>query len=675
MDQLDLEYHYEGGFSLNKEELQIYSEQVKNGAYQIIICFGLSTLDFVEKNFAPLPPQTTMIVCNVPSPLAERLPTRKNVIGVIQKLDVARDFYLINKLFPAKRKVILLTAWDENGRCFQEEARKAIKAYPSLELNVIDNKTVSTKEMLQQVASADSDTVVLFQGWYNKSAVNAASLQHLLNSLGNKLNVPLFVTHCTMVRAGTVGGDVECGAAQGAAVADKVRRLLDGEKADVIPRQTLPDKIILNDAMLKFYQIPEEYIPAGVEIIGRGPGIWAFYEKEIIIGGVVFVLLLSGAAVLLIWSMRYRMVLSLATRVVRESPIHILIIDEQEKIYSCFLRNKIISPEENLKDVHLENYDQMHKIIQDTLLHGGHHRVDFVLNGVHRRGFLVRLSRKISGRAAVLMVDLDVEQQYLLMQEQQLLLTCLNAIMPDHEQKQSVETILKIFCEFFNGERSYLTHFDMQESCMEIIGEYHSPTSRPIKQDFHKAPISTTEPWFIKLKNQHEPTYYDVENNVNLDCVSAFWQEVMRRSGVVKLYSMPINFQGELWGCWSLIYKDKDIQPPHASLMRMIPNISNMIEMVLFRQIYLSKLEESQAKALVAVRAKSAFLATMSHELRTPLNAIIGFTELMSDGTLSYEKQQEYIEGISHSSKALLALINNILDFSKLETGSMKRWM
>lgn len=83
------------------------------------------------------------------------------------------------------------------------------------------------------------------------------------------------------------------------------------------------------------------------------------------------------------------------------------------------------------------------------------------------------------------------------------------------------------------------------------------------------------------------------------------------------------------------------------------------------------RIEEARANAEKANNAKSEFLATMSHEIRTPMNGIIGVAELMSYTPIN-EKQEQYINTIQSSGELLLSLINDVLDFSKMESGEFE---
>ncbi|MBD2152965.1 GAF domain-containing protein [Leptolyngbya sp. FACHB-16] len=141
---------------------------------------------------------------------------------------------------------------------------------------------------------------------------------------------------------------------------------------------------------------------------------------------------------------------------------------------------------------------------------------------------------------------------------------------------------------------------------------------------------------------------------------------------------VPIFCGNLLWGLLAT-YQNAEPRQWQLTEVQMVAQISTQLgvavqqaELLIQTQEQAEELKRAKEEADSANRAKSEFLSNMSHELRTPLNVILGLTQLLSrDHNLTAEYQR-YLETIGNSGEHLLELINDVLEMSKIEAGSLE---
>ena len=243
---------------------------------------------------------------------------------------------------------------------------------------------------------------------------------------------------------------------------------------------------------------------------------------------------------------------------------------------------------------------------------------------------------------------------------------CLESLVTNMDPEKILPTALHEAAELFKSPYTFLLRLEEDGSLVRVLSDFGNRTA-----DEGFLSLEARARIAPRFEFPDEVVYVRGQENLR----DADLDSLLAAYGAKSAYFRSIHVDGRKWGYLGSLSLAKGAAT--LSDLEAWRDIVKLVEIAVIRARLLSRISdrekelvETARKAEAAARAKTTFLATMSHEIRTPLNAVVGFSETLSRLSGLPAEARECTEGISQSANALLDLINDILDFAKLESGT-----
>ncbi len=252
--------------------------------------------------------------------------------------------------------------------------------------------------------------------------------------------------------------------------------------------------------------------------------------------------------------------------------------------------------------------------------------------------------------------DITAEKRNQILQE--ILFNISTAALKEFDIKEIYPTIVKELSKIWDTNNFFIALYDKASETLSF------PFFADEKDNFYKIPTKKTiTGWVIK----NEKSVLLKENDL----------KILEEEGEIDLVGtpckvwmgVPLKVDDNIIGVMCLQdYKEEDKFSQDDLFV--LDFIANNIAIAIQRRVILDNLVAARQKAEDAAQSKQLFMTTMSHEIRTPLNEVIGITNLLLLGN-PREDQMDYIQALKFSGNHLLTLVNDVLDYNKMDSGKI----
>jgi len=252
--------------------------------------------------------------------------------------------------------------------------------------------------------------------------------------------------------------------------------------------------------------------------------------------------------------------------------------------------------------------------------------------------------------------DITNERKNLLLQE--ILFNISTAALQQSDIKEIYRTIVQELSKLWDIQNFYIALYDRKSETFTL------PFFTDEKDSFEEIPKEKTITGWVIHENKSvllkENDLKILEEEGKIDLVGTQCKVWM---------GVPLRVENDIIGVMCLQDYNDGNKFTQDDLFIM-DFIANQIALAIQRRMMLDNLIHARQNAEEAAQAKQLFMSTMSHEIRTPLNEVIGITNLLLQGN-PREDQMDYVKTLKFSGNHLLTLVNDVLDYNKMESGKI----
>ncbi len=615
----------------------------------VLIASDNDALNFVVANYSTLFVNIPIVFCGINEFDPLMLNGLDNYATGVEEFVSAQDTAIeISKLYPDAKKVLILNDYSLSGQKIRESIEADLKDYQG-NLVFSYNEDVSISQLEEQIKSFGKDTVVLLGRYFIDQNGDYYSELDMSEMITGSSKNAFFTLYVGTFGLGTLGGKITNSYNHGATAAKIALNVLSGTMPSDIPIISDPSGInqwMFDYAVADKFNIDSNLFPSDSVVINKKLSIYesAPILVTTVISIIISIIIVAGTLCVffIITRRRNRELIKIqkSLHTAEELLERDLIIKEiknrlEKSIgsapigYVVTVEGLVVETNRYVDDhFGLRLSQPVREIFPDPVLR------DVIQQELEE-------GKVISGRTVYLKTLKEGQQRFQLnynsvaYANKTAFITWVVSVEEVEAQKdalslaekglQKIVDTLPIPMLIVNKINHDILYANHASSYLFLSGDTEAADNRKLTD-------------FVELYNQHKET---LDSNINFEIMYTSQEEI-----------------DLLVSASEIVYRND------SSIIFICQNISAQKK----QSEHLLKAAEKEREAN---QMKSVFLANMSHEIRTPMNAIIGFSQiLISDKSLA-DKQKEFVQSINRSGEHLLTLINDVLEMSKIEAGSI----